>query len=275
MSHSQHPGGQFYLRRSAQLPFIEMRRADRSSACYRPHSHDEFSFGTVDRGCADYRYGNQHYTIGSGSLVTLNPGDLHSCNPTQQQWSYRMLFVDAAWIGQLQQETAPGAFDYRPFRAPLATADASSARFDQLFGLLERNASALQIETELIELLLPQFQAQVAPVAMSGPQPEILRVRELIMDNLEQSLSLETLCQTAQLNRYQLIRRFKQHYGQPPHAYQNDQRIKHAKQLLRSGKLPLASIAQRLGFADQAHFQRHFKQRLALTPGQYQAFFTS
>ncbi|WP_245879536.1 hypothetical protein [Zobellella endophytica] len=27
-----------------------------------------------------------------------------------------------------------------------------------------------------------------------------------------------------------------------------------------------------LAFADQAHFQRHFKRRLAITPGQYQAF---
>ncbi|MEK1841693.1 MAG: helix-turn-helix domain-containing protein, partial [Pseudomonas sp.] len=37
---------------------------------------------------------------------------------------------------------------------------------------------------------------------------------------------------------------------------------------LRSGKL-IADVALEAGFADQAHFQRAFKQHLAATPGQY------
>ncbi|MDX1344059.1 MAG: helix-turn-helix transcriptional regulator, partial [Reinekea sp.] len=68
----------------------------------------------------------------------------------------------------------------------------------------------------------------------------------------------------------QLIRSFKARFGQTPHAYQLDSRIKRAKQLLRSGQA-LSSVALELGFADQAHFQRHFKRRLAVTPKVYQS----
>ena len=53
-----------------------------------------------------------------------------------------------------------------------------------------------------------------------------------------------------------------------PHAWQIDRRIQRARQLLDQ-ELPLAEIAQQLGFADQSHFQRIFKQRVAVNPGEY------
>ncbi|MBP6793379.1 MAG: AraC family transcriptional regulator, partial [Aeromonas sp.] len=43
-----------------------------------------------------------------------------------------------------------------------------------------------------------------------------------------------------------------------------------ARTLLRQGQ-PLAEVALASGFADQAHFQRQFKRRVAATPGQYRA----
>ncbi|MBL4831414.1 MAG: helix-turn-helix domain-containing protein [Aliivibrio sp.] len=44
------------------------------------------------------------------------------------------------------------------------------------------------------------------------------------------------------------------------------------RQLLQHGT-SLVETASQLGFADQSHFQRHFKRRLAITPKQYQGFF--
>jgi AraC-like DNA-binding protein len=65
------------------------------------------------------------------------------------------------------------------------------------------------------------------------------------------------------------LRSFKQAYGQTPHAFQLDQRINQGKQLLKRGG-SLADVAHSLGFADQSHFQRHFKRRHAVTPRVYQ-----
>jgi AraC-like DNA-binding protein len=97
----------------------------------------------------------------------------------------------------------------------------------------------------------------------------VLRARELIMDQLDSNLQLDTLAGVAGLNRFQLIRSFKREFGQAPHAFQLDARIKQARVRLRRGDCSLNALALDLGFADQAHFQRHFKLRTALTPGQY------
>jgi AraC-like DNA-binding protein len=81
-------------------------------------------------------------------------------------------------------------------------------------------------------------------------------------------LKLEDICEAAQLSPSYLIRAFKQHYGMTPHAFLINRRIQFAQDQLRNGK-QIADVALQAGFADQAHFQRAFKQHLAATPGQY------
>ncbi len=265
------------LERCAALPFVEMRLASQSAACYQAHSHDEFSFGVIDQGAAAYRNGSTRHRVHCGTLVTINPADVHACNPDEGLWSYRMLFVDTHWIGQLQQEWMGSQADYQAFESHYLSKPEFYSRFSSLYNRLNSGLDPLVAETELIEFLQPLFAApgQDEPTYKKRNAPEIRRVTELIMDQLTESLPLEQLCDVSGLNRYQLIRRFKQVHGMAPHAFQLDQRIKRARQLLRDQEQPLIDVAQQLGFADQAHFQRHFRQRTALTPGQYRAFFQS
>ncbi|WP_417532508.1 helix-turn-helix domain-containing protein [Marinobacterium stanieri] len=263
------------LERCAALPFVEMRLASQSCACYQAHSHDEFSFGVIDQGAADYRNGGAQHRVASGTLVTINPADVHSCNPDEGLWSYRMLFVDTQWIGELQRECLGGQTDYRAFEAHYQSDPGFYNRFSALYQTLSLDNDPLAAESELIEFLQPLFQVTNAdnPRLTAQRAPEIRRVTELIMDHLADPLPLEHLCQVSGLNRYQLIRRFKQVHGMAPHAFQLDHRIKQARRLLRDQQFPLIDVAQQLGFADQAHFQRHFRQRTALSPGRYRAFF--
>jgi AraC family transcriptional regulator len=57
--------------------------------------------------------------------------------------------------------------------------------------------------------------------------------------------------------------------GEPPHRYVIRLRIERAKELLREGRLSLAQVAAAVGFADQCHFNRHFKRLVGETPGQF------
>jgi AraC-like DNA-binding protein len=164
--------------------------------------------------------------------------------------------------------------DYLPFPALYHNSEESYARFKQLFNLLLLPENELAAETALIEFLHTQFNEgyKAASQKQRIDKCHIRRVHELIMDQLDNNWTLEQFSKEADLSRYHLIRSFKDHYGQSPHAYQLDQRIKKAKILLQQGG-SLAETAQRLGFSDQAHFQRNFKKRVAVTPKLYQSFF--
>ena len=260
--------------RSNALPQIEMRLADASSACYGTHSHDEVSFGVIDAGRARYQNRQHSHAINAGHTVMMNPGDAHACNPAEGEWSYRMLFIDARWLGQLQAEIFQcQGQDYLSFPGPVA----DSQHFYQIFS--ELFLSLQQPESGLAEGLLMEYLANCyAGMAKPATEPEKLasksvqQVREMILDQLDCNLSLDSFSSETGLSRYHLLRSFKKVYGQSPHAWQLDQRINAAKRLLREGT-SLSDTALQLGFTDQAHFQRNFKKRLAVTPKRYQSFF--
>ena len=256
---------------SAALDFVEMRTASYTNSCYSTHSHDEFSFGVVDQGNALYKNTRAVHNISAGAMVTINPGDAHSCNPQSDNWSYRMIFLNTQWLGNLQKEMNPNQdLDYLPFEQHLLNDTHNYTKFSQLFELLQSETNPLLAQGSLIEYCVQLFNTKLDSQPLKAAKLSL--VQQLIMDELGSQLSLAQLCEQVDLSSFHLIRSFKQQYGQTPHAYQLDQRIKKAKLLLKEGQ-GLAHVALSLGFADQSHFQRHFKKRIAITPKQYQQFF--
>lgn len=254
------------LQRCPTLSEVLLRQAHDCANSYKRHSHDEFSFGRVDAGQAYYQKGRQEDRIGAGVLVGFDPGEVHACNPDNGIWSYRMVFLSTHWVHQLQQESDDFACqDYIGFKSDLT---ACPDTFDRLYQQLQHSTDALSSEIELIEFLRPCW-ADQRPTRTYRADQALGRAHDCLMSQLTTPPDLATLSREANRSRDQLIIDFKRRYGLPPHAYLLDQRIRRARQLLSQG-WSIIDTAQSLGFADQAHFQRHFKQRTAMTPRQYQ-----
>jgi AraC-like DNA-binding protein len=257
--------------RHASLPHLEMRTARDARDCYLPHTHEEYAFGAIDAGHAIYRHGEQQVALRPGMTVMMEPGLAHACNPSQEKpWSYRMLYVNAAWV---HQSFMPFDAHAEPRRLALARHHSSAPgiyrALDGLMTQLAGEPDALAVEEKMLffleqHVLIPRGLAGVLP----QDSPGLDAVRDCLHAQPECKLSLAQLAHLSGLDGFQLIRQFKQAFGQTPHAYQIDLRLNRAKQLLRQGE-PLSDVAHRLGFADQAHFQRQFKQRHATTPKNY------
>jgi AraC family transcriptional regulator len=101
------------------------------------------------------------------------------------------------------------------------------------------------------------------------PKARLRRVLEYIQAHLEHELSLAALAAVAQMSPYYFSRLFKQSTGLSPHQYILQQRIEWAKQLLAEARLSIAAVAQRVGFASQAHLTMVFRQWVGTTPWQY------
>ncbi|RTZ17621.1 AraC family transcriptional regulator [Vibrio aquaticus] len=259
------------------LPWIELRVANRSSACYDAHSHDEFSFGVILQGTAAYKNRSQSHQVGAGDLVTINPADVHSCNPEKGLWSYSMLFVDALKMGQLQRDILRESnqrlpMDYHAFNADFERNEALKAQYFTLFNALEHEESNLNIETCLYSFIESSLQITRPSFKHRQHDEPIKRIREKLLDEVAHHHELESLAEEAGMSRYQLLRAFKNQYGLPPYAYLMDEKIKRSKVMLKAGD-SLSDVAHNLGFSDQAHFQRQFKKRLAVTPKYYQSHF--
>ncbi|MGF1718447.1 AraC family transcriptional regulator [Vibrio kyushuensis] len=265
------------FKQSTLIPWIELRVADRSTACYQAHSHDEFSFGLIQQGRAAYQNRGSTHQIGAGDIVTINPADVHSCNPEAGTWSYSMLFVDTLKMGEFQKEVLgydrkmPLA-DYTPFLHDLERSHEVAAKFQTLFGSLQSESSPLQAQACLYDFIEASLGKASAQSKREQQHPHLNRVREKLLDGIDHVIQLEELAEEVGLSRYQLLRAFKNQYGLPPHAYLMDEKIKRSKRMLKTGQ-DISEVAYQLGFSDQAHFQRQFKKKLAVTPKFYQSHF--
>jgi AraC-like DNA-binding protein len=109
-----------------------------------------------------------------------------------------------------------------------------------------------------------------APQAHGGLSPAAMRrVREYVDAHLGGSMDLATLAGVAGVSIHHFARGFKQSAGVTPHHYLTQKRVERAQDLLGNTDLSVSEIALAVGFSDQSHLARHFRQMLGVTPGQF------
>lgn len=82
----------------------------------------------------------------------------------------------------------------------------------------------------------------------------------------DRRLSVAEMARTVGLSESWFAHAFKKTTGKTPLQWQLGQRIERAQTLLAEGDLTLADIAAQLGFSDQAHLTRTFRQITGETP---------
>jgi AraC-like DNA-binding protein len=117
-------------------------------------------------------------------------------------------------------------------------------------------------------LALVQRHGQCAEPSAPGHEPlAVARARELLESQLADPPSLEALAAAVNLSPFHFARVFRQATGLPPHAWLKQRRLAPRG---NAAQRPAASqVAFDLGFADQSHLSRQFKQAYGVTPGAY------
>lgn len=96
----------------------------------------------------------------------------------------------------------------------------------------------------------------------------VRRACERLAEALDQPLPLDQLAREVGVNKFVLIRRFRAQIGSTPHRYRMLLRVERARALLARG-VEMVEVANALGFADQAHLSRAFKEVVGIAPGAY------
>jgi AraC-like DNA-binding protein len=252
--------------------------------CYAPgpagalvtHAHNEYQLGLSLNFPGEYTYRGSTYAVPVGSLSILHPGELHAARDVelrQVSAEFRMLYLSPELMQHTVRDIA-GRSESLPFFTTPVLLD---ARIVTLFLSVHRALTApttSQLEHESLLLsLLQRLIRHYAHQPMSGrslttARPEVLRARDYIHAHAVQSISLQDLAQIAGLSPFHFARAFRQEIGLPPHRYQMQIRIDHARRLLAQG-VSIANVATDIGFYDQSHFGWHFKRLVGVTPARY------
>ncbi len=245
------------------LAGIELLRWDASTHRYARHSHEGYAIGAVQRGAHAFTSRGRTWTAVSGCVIVVNPEDAHDGRPAARDdaYSYRMMYVE---------RTAMALAGAPFFRECVVTDSALARRLLEIHRALERSEARLECDTLVTTALreLAQHHGRVRPgIDKTGKrQPGVSVVLEYLTEHFTEECSLTDLAALAGVDRFQLLRAFRQQVGLPPHRYQTQLRLRHAKRRIAAGE-PAAIVATAVGFSDQSHLIRKFKAAYGVTPG--------
>jgi AraC family transcriptional regulator, transcriptional activator of the genes for pyochelin and ferripyochelin receptors len=96
----------------------------------------------------------------------------------------------------------------------------------------------------------------------------LYQVKDLLLADFEQKLSLKELSRKAGVNEFKLKKGFKYLFGDSVFAYRHGIRMEKAKIILLETKLPVHDIAYMTGFEYPEDFQKAFKKYWGFTPAE-------
>ena len=150
-----------------------------------------------------------------------------------------------------------------------------TAQLDKLFEALEgfddyyRCVQAEAVCRILTLLVSEQRMGTQAKKINAAHTEAIHKVAEYIDENHWQPLGLEGLAVIAGMSKYHFLRVFKEATGVTPHRYVLLKRIEAAKKILKTTEISVYEVSIRVGFKDECHFSRTFKNITQITPIQY------
>ncbi|MBV7564530.1 AraC family transcriptional regulator [Pseudomonas sp. sia0905] len=257
---------------SPALAGVELLQARYIKQRFTPHVHEGFVFTVIEHGAQRFRHRGAEHLAPVGSMVLINPDEVHTGSSAHEQgWLYRAFYPAPAQVNGVLDELGLAHRGLPSFAASVLQDVELHRAFGQLHRLLDSDTSVLQQQTAWRETLLMLFQrhAGVRQAAVAGLEPRAVSLaKELLAARLGEPPSLEELAAAVNLSPFHFARVFRRATGLPPHAWLQQRRLEQARALLRDGCAPL-SVALQLGFADQSHLTRQFKQVYGVGPGEY------
>jgi AraC-like DNA-binding protein len=229
---------------------------------------DEFVIGTIYEAPLLVQRRSERHTFLPGQSCMWDPEQVHSGSAPVAEWSAELVIVPASEFAEALDDDV--SLSCRPGRIT----DEGSRRAVAALHRSIRSGDRLAIETALTTVArdlfvrIPNRRSSKSDAAAK----RLVTARDLLVDRLAENVTLAELAAVAGMDRFHFARQFKIAFGQPPHAYRMERRLRVAQGALERGR-PVAEVAVSSGFFDQSHLHRRFQRRFGLSPARYAAAF--
>lgn len=250
-----------------------------------PHAHSECHVLLKATGADTFfsvRGRQQPLTDRTAVLVNAWEPHYYDHRPDAPHTLILALYIEPGWLAALQRSLVlsgrPDFFSRQCVElspSMRATADALIAEM-MAFGPTPQD----QIEALLSELLISICESfsewrHLERMRVASPMAfydvRIRRANEYLMAHYAEEVRMDELAAQCGLSRAHFFALFKKSTGMTPHMVLNMIRMKKACDWLASARSgTLGNLSESLGFSEQGHFTRFFRNHLGAAPSQYQ-----
>ena len=237
------------------------------------HAHESYEVHYVIAGRGSFELGGERLTVRPGDFFYTRPRTMHRMVAPEGQ--YLLQYVAFLELNNEHDAELAGDLD-----ALLGEGQVRRLgdRYHALFARMSRQsltndprqhrAAAVRLAGVLYDLMLD------TPVA-TGTHPAVEQALEFMRTHVGEAYNLSDLVAELGLDKSYFIRLFKTSVGVPPMKYAMNLKMSAASDLLRTTTEPLAAVAARVGFDDEYHFAKRFKQWSGTSPGAHRRHGTS
>ncbi|HEY0711018.1 MAG TPA: AraC family transcriptional regulator [Polyangia bacterium] len=263
------------LQRSRSLPGVELWSIRNTTRLWTV-LNSRYTFGVAERltGSLHWRCAGRTAPITLASTLLGEPGELQVATRIDGPSDIDFLLVDPAVL-QREFDRDLGEEERRHRFANARLEDPGLVgQFRRLWrAMLDPQAETVEQQSLLRAYLHAVFdQAGLRPAPPSNTRCEqaLERIRYLINERHQERLTLDGFATETGFSKFYLERSFHDRFGLPIHQYLKKVRVARAMDLLREGQRP-SMVAKKVGFADQPHMTRVFRDELGLTPRRFWA----
>lgn len=233
-----------------------------------PHDHDHPFFCLNVRGSFAERFERRRWTATPATVFYHPAGAEHAEEFGEEGGRLFNIQLGSDWLGRLD------AYDLEP---PPQQIHAAGGRMTRIAVAMLREFRTADTASDLaISGLALALMAHVVRDADGdgskgrGARPGWLdRVEALLHDHADRPMDIAAIAAAVDIHPVHLARVFRRHHGCSPGEYLRRLRVLRACRLLTETDESLSAIAYGTGYADQAHFTRHFKRAMGVPPGAY------
>jgi AraC-like DNA-binding protein/quercetin dioxygenase-like cupin family protein len=259
--------------RPREFRFMELQHGSAVTVEYPRHWHDEFYLSATLSGASYLGCSGTSLLVPPGQLVIVPPGVVH--DNQKLKCSSRTIFLEFKALRDAVEQFVERSIPGLDFRPGLIDDKRIVEDFLQLHRSLEGPRFELEQENSLFvflcRLVTSHSGAQVSWSRNGNEDFAVQRAKLFLEEHYADRVSIHELARLARLSPYHFNRSFCKKVGMPPHAYQLQMRIAHAKRFLQRGR-SVSDTACLVGFFDQSHFVHSFKRSEGVTPSHYVHF---
>jgi AraC-like DNA-binding protein len=239
----------------------------RSLRISEEHTHLGYEFHYVIAGRASFELPTRRLSLRPGDFFYTRPGTMHRMDVPEGEYLLQyiaLLELDPQHDAELEDDLQVLIGEGRARRL--------GDRYHALFAQISRQAlsdDARQRRAASARMSGVLYDIMVDTPAAPGNHPAIERALEFMRSHVDVAYGLDELVADLGLNKSYFVRLFRKSIGVPPMKYATNLKMSAASDLLRTTTEPLAAVAARVGFDDEYHFAKRFKQWSGMAPGAY------
>ena len=229
----------------------------------------EWQISLIESGCGIVEFCRRRFKVARGSLIVIPPECWHRYRPDPATgWTTLCL----GFNGDLATRLVGGA-GFNP-DGEVCNLSNDHAFHRSMLGavtdILENGHDNLYTAAARIPMLVASLIENSAPGRPRASASDlILRAQMHINEHVAEVIDFEALAKSLGLTYRAFRHLFTKETTQPPLQYQLGVRLVRAKNLLRSSNMPIAEIAETLGFNSTWYFSHFFRKHAKTSAADY------